>query len=160
MLNITIPEYFKAYVDKSVDLTVTKNIPCPFHNEKEGKSFTYSPEKQIWRCWGACHTGGDVIRLHQLNYHLKSYQDAKVSLYTLLGIQEELKPTFKPVKVKLNPADNNRRILFNKACELAATLSPDKWIELDYIMSKVPYDTEELKTFISANKGEIDVSSL
>ena len=158
MLNITIPEYFKAYVDKSVDLTVTKNIPCPFHNEKEGKSFTYSPDKQVWRCWGACHMGGDVIRLHQLNYHLKSYQDAKVSLYNLLGLQDELKPSFEPRKVKINPEYNKRHAIYAKACSLAKT--PEQWLELDYIMSKVPYDIEELKTFISVNGAVDDVSSI
>lgn len=159
MLNMTIPEYFKAYVDKSVDLTVTKNIPCPFHNEKEGKSFTYSPEKQIWRCWGACHTGGDVIKLHQLNYHLKSYQDAKVSLYKLLGIQEELKPSFQKPKVRINPVDNERRVLYSMANRIASEGDYHTWLELDYIMSKVPYNTDELKTFIMKHGGTLDARS-
>lgn len=157
-LNISIPEYFKAYVDNSIDLTVTKNIPCPFHDEKEGKSFTYSPDKQIWRCWGACHMGGDVIKLHQLNYHLKSYQDAKVSLYKLLGLQEELKPTFVPAKVKLNPVDNKRRATYAKAIRLATDV--DSKIELMYIMSKVPYDINELETFISKHGGIENAGSL
>ena len=146
----TIPEYFKAYVDRSVDLTVTKNIPCPFHGEKAGKSFTYSPDKQVWRCWGACHTGGDVIKLHQLNYHLKSYQDAKVSLYNLLGLQDELKPSFAPKKLRLTPKENERKALYARACKLAAELSPKQWLQLDYILSKVPFDSDELENFIHA----------
>ena len=44
---------------------------CPFHTEKTA-SFTVTPERQSWRCFGACATGGDafsfVMRMEKLDF--------------------------------------------------------------------------------------------
>ena len=59
---------------------------CPFHSEKT-PSFTVSPEKKIWHCFG-CHESGDLIafvtKLEQL-----SFPEAVVFLANRMGIDVE-----------------------------------------------------------------------
>lgn len=144
----SIPEYFKKYVDTKVDLDTTPQIPCPFHDEKTGKSFSYSKQLGIWRCFGACHCGGDVIDLHRLNYRMKTRDEAKRALYMLYGISLSEELNFDKKKVEVNMEDVHRRRVYAAAVKLAKT--PDDYIALDYIVSKVPYDVKELEVFCSS----------
>lgn len=143
----TVPQYFKQYVDNKVDLDVTPSIPCPFHHEVNGKSFTYSKQLGVWRCWGACHCGGNVVDLHKLNYKIKSKAEAEESLCRLLGIKKELTFTTEKEAVEIDEKDIYRRRVYNAAC--ACATNPESWIELDYIVSKVPFDIRELEVFCS-----------
>ena len=146
----SIPQYFKTYVDPKVDLDTTPSIPCPFHGEVNGKSFTYSKQLGVWRCWGACHCGGNVIDLHKLNYKIKSRSEAEESLCRLLGIKMEISFSLDKEEVEVDEKDVYRRRIYNAACKLAN--DPESYLELDYIVSKVPFDVKELEVFC-ASKG-------
>lgn len=141
----SIPAYYQTYVDPKVNLENTPSIPCTFHNEVSGKSFSYSNTLNVWRCWGACHCGGDVIDLHRLNYKLKNREEAKKSLYSICGISVEDTLTFEKEEVKVNDNEVHRLRVYSAAVKVANT--PDDWDELDYIVSKVPYSVEELEVF-------------
>ena len=67
-----IPEHLIDRIRESIDIVevISRYISlrkqgrnyialCPFHTEKT-PSFTVSPEKQIFYCFG-CHTGGNVF---------------------------------------------------------------------------------------------------
>lgn len=139
---ITIPEYYKRFIDPTVDLSTDTKQCCPFHKE-DTPSFSYSPERGTWRCFGACHTGGDVIELHRKNYKLNSRADAKASLYAILGIKNEV--TFERPKVEANEEEVQKRLIYSRAIELAT--DADAWLELDYIMSFHPIDYDRLQLF-------------
>jgi len=59
---------------------------CPFHNEKT-PSFTVSPDKQIYHCFG-CHAGGNAIRF-LMDYKNISFVESVVELADNLGIKIE-----------------------------------------------------------------------
>lgn len=140
----SIPDYFKKYVDKSIDLNVTPHIQCPFHGETHGKSFSY--KDGIWSCFGACHIrGADVIELHRHNFKLKTRDEAELSLRRMYGLPLVRIPTFEKKEVEVSPERIRSLSLYNKALKCATTV--ESWIKLDYILSKVPYDIEELELF-------------
>lgn len=57
---------------------------CPFHDEKT-PSFTVSPEKQLWYCFGACQEGGDVFDFIQKIENL-SFTEAVEYLAQRVGL--------------------------------------------------------------------------
>ena len=146
---ISIPEYYKKYINGQVDLSLEPKQCCPFHHE-DTPSFSYSPERGTWRCFGACHKGGDVIDLHQMNFKLATRAEAKASLMSILGIKEEI--TFTRERPKPNENDVHKRLLYRKALDCAKTV--EDYVELDYIMSFYPLDLNKLETYCKARSSE------
>ena len=142
----SIPEYFTRFIDSNIDLNKTQKICCPFHKE-DTPSFSYSPEKGVWRCFGACKFGGDVIALHQKNYKLRTRREAEASLYSILGL------TPRPRGLIKGEADEfvvQSQAAYAKAMMVART--PDDWDELDYIMGQYPINTDRLEAFYNCRK--------
>lgn len=145
---ISIPEYFSRFVDKGIDLSKTPKICCPFHQE-DTPSFSFSEEKGLWRCFGACKAGGDVIALHQKNYRLRTRKEAEESLYKLLG----LGVIERQRRVERGKADEHavvHKAAYAKAALVAKTVSD--WDELDYIMSQYPPETDKLEAFYNCRR--------
>lgn len=144
---ITIPEYFKRYINSGIDLNATNKICCPFHHE-DTPSFSYSPERGTWRCFGACKKGGDVIELHRVNFKLSNRAEAKSSLFALLGIKNEV--TFEYKRPEVNEDEVHKHMVYAEAVKLAKTI--DDWIELDYIMSFHPMNIQRLEVFCNMRR--------
>lgn len=142
---ISIPEYYARFIDPTVDLDRTPKVCCPFHQE-DTPSFSYSPDKGVWRCFGACHFGGDVIAMHQKHYKLKNREEAQRSLYRLLGFKETAKD---PANRLVEGVANEREVEYKSAYAQAILVAqdPDAWDELDYIMSQHPPDIHKLRAF-------------
>lgn len=150
---ITIPEYFSRFIDPSVDLEKTPKICCPFHDE-DTPSFSYSSEKGVWRCFGACKFGGDVIAMHQKHFKLRNREEATKSLYKLLGFKDK---ALDPATRLVVPTVNEREALFKAAYAKAVLVAttPDDWDALDYIMSQYPPDVRVLEQYYMKRRGPV-----
>lgn len=79
---IKVAEYYGLKLDRA------HKCICPFHKEKTA-SFSISPQKQIWHCFG-CNDGGDSISLVSRLLNINALEAAKNINYTLgLGLDAE-----------------------------------------------------------------------
>lgn len=84
---IKVAQYYGLKLDRAYKCV------CPFHKEKTA-SFSISPQKQIWHCFG-CGKGGDAISLVSELLNINNYEAAKSINNTLgLGIDIEQKATY------------------------------------------------------------------
>ncbi|NDJ60804.1 MAG: DNA primase [Chloroflexi bacterium] len=77
-----------AYIQQTVPLKKagrTYKAPCPFHNERT-PSFVVNPERQSWRCFGACAEGGDIFSF-AMKQHGWSFREALENLGELAGVE-------------------------------------------------------------------------
>lgn len=146
----TVIEYYQEHIDKGVNLAQSPKQCCPFHKE-DTPSFSYNVNTGRWFCFGRCHCGGDVIDMHQRWFHLESRVEAERDLrikynarksVNLQSLNEE----------RFIPEDNiQNNVVYARAVALANT--PERWLELDYEMSKSPYDRLALMDLIARWTG-------
>ena len=124
---ITIPDYWRMYVNPKVDLEKEPKQPCPFHHEEHGRSLSYSKERGYFSCFGACHVlGGDVVSMHMLNNKIKSRKEGEESLARLLGIKLTQEVVLEKKEVKVNQSEVELKVMYARALRLAK--GPEDWI--------------------------------
>jgi len=99
-------EKIEDYIGRLVDLTQkgkTLKGCCPFHNSTSGSSFVVFPDTQSWRCFGACHEGGDRIKFHMKNFNL-DFKDACEDLSKGHVLSDDYKPKPIPKRPTTNPS--------------------------------------------------------
>lgn len=87
--------------------------PCPFHTEKT-PSFIVNPQRQSWRCFGACSIGGDAFAF-VMRHENVDFNGAMRQLAQKAGI--EISPTSKQ--------DSDRRSALYNINRLAASFYQD-----------------------------------
>lgn len=188
-----IPEELIEEIKSKVDIVeiINESVPlkkqgrnylglCPFHNEKT-PSFSVSPEKQIFHCFG-CNKGGNVISFLMERNNL-SFIEVVKNLADRIGIslpsperspEEKAKYDAHARMYKLNElAMEFYRFLLTKAegseartyllnrglteeiiSKFKLGFAPNKWAELIHLAQKRGFKPEELVTLGLASKSE------
>ena len=148
----TVPEYYMEHINKGVDLTADPKQCCPFHKE-DTPSFSYNPATGRWSCFGKCHAHGDVIDMHMRWMHFNNKDEAKKDLEIRYDARTmpNLRKLQSNADVLVSEDNVEDQTTYAEAVALANT--PERWIELDYAMSKTPFDRIAIRELINKWKG-------
>lgn len=138
----TVPEYYKEFI-ANVDLTENPKQCCPFHKE-DTPSFSYDIRTGRWSCFGQCKAHGDVIDMHRRWAHLKTREQAELSLRALYQVKLTLNPQYleqQEASIDKERAELNG--IYQSLILLAGTSIP-RYNELDEIMSQTPVDKQAM----------------
>ena len=84
-LRSAIEEVVREYVPDLKKAGRLWEACCPFHDEKT-PSFKVDPAKQMWRCYGACSEGGDVLSFVQKSQNM-GFTDALELLAAQVSVE-------------------------------------------------------------------------
>jgi hypothetical protein len=150
----TVPEYYAEHINKDVDLVVSPKQCCPFHSENT-PSFSYNIATGRWSCFGKCHAHGGVVKMHKMWYHFSTEEEAERDLMIRYNVpRDSYKKTLKKpnddADVSQETIEDN--IVYTRAVALANC--PERWIELDYEMSKTPFDRNAVEALTNKWTGK------
>lgn len=144
----SVPEYYQEHIDAKVDLIMFPKQCCPFHTEKT-PSFSYDVKTGRWSCFGKCHAHGDVVEMHKRHFHFSTREEAFEDLRVRYDVPKESytdainRMTKEPI---ISPEEVMDNVTYTKLVALANC--PERWLELDYLMSKVPFDRFEAEELL------------
>jgi len=121
---------------------------CPFHSERT-PSFVVDPNRQTWRCFGACSTGGDVFSF-AMRQNGWTFAEALQELGKLTGV--EVRPR-SPEQQARDEAMDRLRGLVKAAAEfyherLLDSRDPEAVRTLDYARQKRGLTDETIQRFM------------
>ncbi len=118
---------------------------CPFHHEKT-PSFIVDPDRQTWRCFGACATGGDVFSF-AMKQHGWTFSEALQELGRAAGVDVGKQS---PEQRQSSDRLDKLRALLEAAADwyhAALTQSPEGAEALRYALQKRAFKPETLAQF-------------
>lgn len=144
----TVPEYYEEHISRGTDLTMYPKQCCPFHQENT-PSFSYNIQSGRWSCFGKCHAHGDVVDMHMRYYHFISREEAQRDLEVRYNVPREsaMQKMLRASSILVRKDTVDDESTYALALSLANT--PERWVELDYVMSIHPFDRARIQTLIN-----------
>ena len=121
---------------------------CPFHTEKT-PSFIVNPERQSWRCFGACATGGDIFNFVMRAENLQ-FGDALRMLAQRAGVELSSAPNREQSNA-IHSVNNAAAAYFQEVLE-----SESGGVAREYLDNRKvgPQAREQFKLGLSADKWD------
>lgn len=161
---LDIVEFIRSYIQLQ---PAGKNFKalCPFHKERT-PSFSISPERQTWHCFGACSEGGDIFKFLMKYENLEFHEALKIlaekagvelkrvspidqkQFGVLYEINEAAKEFFKQ---NLKSSAEAKKYLDSRGLkqetveEFELGLAPDKWDILAIYLIKKGYSAADIE---------------
>ncbi|MEK7482097.1 MAG: DNA primase [Patescibacteria group bacterium] len=161
---LDIVEFIRSYIQLQ---PAGKNFKalCPFHKERT-PSFSISPERQTWHCFGACSEGGDIFKFLMKYENLEFHEALKIlaekagvelkrvspidqkQFGVLYEINEAAKEFFKQ---NLKSSGEAKKYLDSRGLkqetidEFELGLAPDKWDILAIYLIKKGYSAADIE---------------
>jgi DNA primase len=139
------------YISRTVPLKRAGRVYkacCPFHSEKT-PSFTVDPQRQSWRCFGACATGGDVFTF-AMRQQGWTFAETLQELGKLTGV--EVKPRTPQQAARDTQLERLRGLMKSTAEYYHERLldrdSPDAVKTLEYVRRKRGLTDETIQRFM------------
>lgn len=148
----TVIEYYQEYINRDVNLASNPKQCCPFHQENT-PSFSYNIKTGRWTCFGKCHASGDVIEMHRRWFKLDTKEEAEQDLCAKYHVtsRKTLEQVANESSHYVSESDVRDQVTYAKAIAMANT--PDRWLELDHLMSKSPFDRVALQILMCKWQG-------
>ena len=85
---INYEEFYKKYIPDLQQRGSKLWACCPWHQETK-PSFCVDPNLGLWRCFGACNEGGDIIKFYEKHFST-SFSEAVMALAEMYGYELQM----------------------------------------------------------------------
>ncbi|MDP6665684.1 MAG: DNA primase [SAR202 cluster bacterium] len=136
---------------------------CPFHTEKT-PSFVVTPERQSWRCFGACATGGDVFSFVMQAEKLE-FRDALQQLAEKTGVelqQRNVEQEDALHRVNRTTANFYQQVLASDAGQAGRAYLERRGVSPQaierFMLGLSPNSRTELKSYLQTHDMDVEVA--
>lgn len=150
---IDYEEFYKKYIPDLQQRGSKLWACCPWHQETK-PSFCIDQNLGLWRCFGACNEGGDVIKFYQKHFSV-SFSEAVIALAEMYNYELQISDEEKKFRDECNKIYELNRIVADKAMEVLEC-DEDAW---NYVTKIRGISPKMIEVFKIGRGGNVPVTN-